>query len=106
MQFDSKAHFGFSDPKTKTVEIPEWEASVFVRQWTGSERANFLNWWEAKNHDLFHSHIAVLSLSDKDGNRLFTDEDEASFANKSITALERIAAVALSFNGLGVEKKA
>lgn len=97
------AILGASDLPVEEVEVPEWGGSVFLRSMTGSERDQ----WEMRIHNNGPENISnirasllVLTLVDKDGNRLFKDKDIEALGAKSSSVLSRLFDVARKLNAL------
>lgn len=93
-----------NDLTTETVNVPEWQGEIKIRSWTGAEREQFEKSvnvidGKVKSSDVL-SRIAVLSICDDDGKRIFTDADIPALSKKSAAALERIADKAVKLNGL------
>lgn len=86
------------DLPREEVAIPEWKGSVYVRALTGAERDSLERMISKDN--VSRARIAVLSVVDADGNRLFTDGDVDRLAGKHGGALERIVNASLRFNRL------
>jgi hypothetical protein len=95
------------DLPSEEVDIPEWGGSVFVRTMTGDERDKFdSHLFESKRKsgggiDSISALVAVMTVVDRNGNRLFTESDIAPLGRKSSGALGRIWKVAQRLNGLG-----
>ncbi len=112
-----------SDLPTEEVQVPEWGGSVFVRTMNGTERDAFeqdiiaarardAEQNEASdgvpnaaksNSELVNirARLAVKTVVDAQGNRLFTDNDAAALGKKSGKALDRIFDVAQRLSGIG-----
>lgn len=97
----------FAKVLVKEVKVPEWNASVFVRQIRSGERDLF----EGKNLDLkglqryedLRARFLVLTLSDEQGNRLFQDDEVAGLSQLSGAVADLIWSEAWSFNRMGKE---
>lgn len=90
----------------------EWGCKVYVRRMSGLERAAFERWFKEEQNKLepladatIHIRVALLTLSDEDGNRLFGDADEPVLASKDYDTIARIADVATRINGLSPEAR-
>lgn len=100
---DREAILNFNDIKVQEISIPEWNnAKLFLRVLSGYERdrleAEIQNGGKM-NLVNFRAKMAFLSLCDKDGKRIFTDEkDIAELSKKSSVALSRIFDVATTLN--------
>ena len=103
------AIFGLTDIQLETVYVPEWNMDVRVRGLTGSERDS----WEAAQfvfkkgakdveiqRDNIRGRLLIYCLVDKEGNRLFNDDDAEELGKKSAAALDRLFAVAQQLCGL------
>mgnify|MGYP001354239450 CR=1 FL=1 len=89
---------GLDDLPREEVVIPEWKGSVYVRALTGAER-DALERMISKD-SVSRARIAVLSVVNAEGERLFTDADVDRLAGKHGGALERIVNASLRFNRL------
>lgn len=99
-----------SDLNIEKVEVPEWAGSVWIRCMTGTERDAFESEAYAVrgknveiNRDNFRARLLVRVLADKDGKRIFADQDVPALGGKSAKALDRLFAVAMRLNGLSRE---
>lgn len=104
---------GSNDLPIEPFHVPEWDMDVWLRMFTGSERAN----WErstvkevdgelVRDLDSIASaalRLAALTLVDEQGNRIFEDVDEgiAILGEKNAKAVTRIAEKASEINELG-----
>lgn len=103
MGTDRDEILGLTDVVIETVDVPEWKRAVRVRSLTAAERES----WEGAVYPgpketrvgLIRAALAVRSIIDEQGNRIFGDDDAESLATKSAAALERVYRVArrLSF---------
>lgn len=95
------------DLKPQGIQIEEWGGTVFIRPMNALERAE----WEgyvfsssdtpkAKVIDQARERLAVLSICDAQGKRLFTDADIPELGKKNAIALERIGQAAMRLNKL------
>ena len=80
-------------PREK-MSVPEWGGHVWIRVLTGAE-ADSLGATAPSP-----ARIAMLSLCDKDGVRLFGEKDMPTLQGKSSVVLRRIVEVALKLSGL------
>lgn len=99
------------DLKTELVPVPEWGGTVLVRALSGSERDAFEQdivtfRREGKrtvtDTDLHNvrAKLAVHSIVDESGARLFSIEDIEALGSKSAAALQRVFDVAQRLSGL------
>lgn len=91
------------DLQRERVEVPEWSRNgearyIFVRVLTGAEIETLQS--RAAGKDLSPTQIALLSICDERGSRLFTDAELPVLGKKSQRALMRIVEAALRVNGL------
>lgn len=102
------------DLPRELVAVAEWGGEVYVRTLRGSERDAF----EASNVKVtgkgrkrettpmmanFRARLAALCMCDEEGKRLFSDADAVALGQKSASALDRVADVALRLNGMTEE---
>ena len=98
------------DCKTESVDVPEWGGTVLVRALSGSARDD----WEASFVDRsgkkakvkpqnIRARLAVRSIVDENGNRIFSDDDAERLGEKSAAALERIFVAASRLSRIGEE---
>jgi hypothetical protein len=97
---------GADDLPKQEVSVPEWGGHVWVRTMTGTERDAFeaalLNGQnKATNLSNIRARMAVLTVCDDAGDRLFDDADMAALGKKSAAALDRVFAVAQELNHFG-----
>jgi len=97
---------GAADLTPAEIEVPEWGGTVFIRPLTAGERGEwetFLSAGKGKNEDMLkvsRAMLAMLTLCDATGARLFTESDLDALMAKNATALERIAYAAMKLNKL------
>jgi hypothetical protein len=91
------------------VATPEWKADsgVYVRTMTGAERdafeaENIVKAGDSyeRNHKNVRARLAMLSVVDEAGKKLFTSEDVPWLTGKSALVLDRIWDVASRLSGL------
>lgn len=98
---------GLVDRKPVAFPVPEWEITIWLRPLSSAERSE----WETRirRADIkapsvnARELLAVLTISDEEGNRLFTVEDIEALSEKSGAALERIGMRAAEINALRPE---
>lgn len=102
-----EAILGANDIEIREVEVPEWGGIVGVRGMTGHERQKYEESLRGKKGQINTRYalekLVTLCVVDKDGNRLFSDDDIAALSKKSARALMRVAAVATELSGLTKE---
>lgn len=96
------------DRKLELVEVPEWEASVYVRSMTAAERgrieADAAKFKELRGKDPgfaqnFTVRVVGLCVCDEKGERLFNDSEVEILRTKNAMAISRIAEVAQRLSG-------
>ena len=94
------------------VDVPEWGGTVHVRTMSGTERDAFEQTMIALKAgggkgatDLsnIRARLAVRTLCDPDGTRLFADDDAEALGQTSGRALDRVFGVAQKLNGMTAE---
>lgn len=103
MSLTKKQILSADDLPREKVDVPEWAGYVWVRTMTGAERDTFeQTLLEGKKINLknVRAKLAVLTVVDDAGKRVFDETDMAQLGAKSAAALDRIYAVAQRLNGL------
>lgn len=85
------------DKRLVAVDAPEWGCTLYLRAWSGADRAKVQHL--DRDSDLM-AKVFILSVCDSWGERLFKDEDLADVLDKDGVAIERIALLALDHNGI------
>lgn len=92
------------DSGIESVSVPEWGGDVHIRTMTGVERDNWevyaSSQFEKKGSVNIRAKLAVLTLCDTSGNRLFKDSDLDQLSGKNSKALDRVYSAALKLNKL------
>lgn len=93
-------------PKLTPIPVPEWGGEVCVKVMSGTER----DAWEAVafedghvTKDQFRAKLLVQTLSDEDGNLLFTPADIAALNEQASPVLIRLGDIALEVNALNAK---
>ena len=97
------------DKKVKPISIPEWNVECFIRQWSAKERNEFLasiaSVSSGDSAKLFSQNMdakaVVLSLADKDGNRLLDDRSIDAILEKNGENVSRVGQECMRYNGIG-----
>lgn len=98
---------GSSDLPTESVEVPEWGGTIYIRTMSGSDRDAFeQSMIDGKKSSVgnlanIRARLAVKTVCDASGQRLFDDADAEALGTKSAKALDRVFEVAQRLNGLG-----
>jgi hypothetical protein len=91
------------DLHRELVEVPEWGVSLYVRVMTARERDAF----EAqqltlakqdRGTDNIRARLVVLTAVDEQGARVSGDADADALGNKAVSAMDRLANVAMRIN--------
>jgi len=97
------AIFAADDLQLEKVDIPQWGGHVFICPLTGFERDKFEGEMQGKNGNKFiniRARMAVRTVCDQDGKKLFEDKDVNSVTKKSAKALDIIFEVATRLSGI------
>ena len=99
---------GATDIKVEKVNVPEWGGDVYVKGMSGAERDKFeasivetRGSQQKLNMTNVRAKLACYTICDKDGKRLFTDNEIGELAKKSASALQRIFDAAQKLSGIG-----
>lgn len=94
--------------RMEEVPVPEWGGSVFVRELSAADRDAFETSslllgrkGEVKGTNLVNmrARLAVLTICDEDGQRLFGEEDVVALGEMSASALQRVFEMAQRLSG-------
>lgn len=95
---------GADDLKSEIVAVPEWRGSIRVRVMTGAERDAFRTATMTAGADTpvgyFSAALLAATIIDKNGERLFSFDDIMKLQEKSATALDGPAKIAMRINGM------
>ncbi|SIO60133.1 hypothetical protein SAMN05444166_6279 [Singulisphaera sp. GP187] len=83
------------DLPREEVSIPEWNGTVFVQTMTGTERDRLEAAYNKEPGKDFRARMAVATVCDETGKRLFSEKDILPLGTKSAAALDRILEVAM-----------
>lgn len=92
------------DLDREPIELPAWQAALggaqlYVRAMTAWEADRLGEAAENKQRN-YAARIAVLTLVDESGTRVFQDSDIKALREKNAKEIERIASVALRLSGM------
>jgi hypothetical protein len=91
-----------NDTKLVEVDIPEWGGKVHVRPMTGAERDSYdMEMVATGKPENLRGRMAVRTICDETGKRLFTDADAEMVGSKCASALDRIYAIASKQSRIG-----
>jgi len=92
------------DLKTETVEVPEWDGEVLLRELRGRERDAFEEGSMDKQRNVtmtnMRARLVALSAINEEGERLFSAKEANELGNKSATALNRLFEVCCRLSGI------
>lgn len=100
---------GVDDLSREEVKIPSWNLSqpVYVREMTAAERDEYEAYLldnrgpdEKTNLRGVRARLVVLTLVDKDGNRIFADSDIDAVGRKGARSIEPIVEAAMKLNAM------
>jgi hypothetical protein len=102
--------FAANDVDVKSVDVPEWGGTVYVKAWTAGEREQFeqsiLTDDGKINRNGFRAKAVALSLCDSEGNLLFANGEIDKLQTKSAASIDRIFAACDAQNKItGDEEK-
>lgn len=89
------------DLPVKKVPVPEWDGHVYVRTLTAAERDGFEV--ACLNGGPIRASLVVRCCVDKEGVRLFADEDATELSGKSCAAIDRIFEKAEELNKISAD---
>jgi hypothetical protein len=88
--------------KPVKVDVPEWDAEVWLRPMSSDERFAWVKATAGLGDDARIVHaLLVRCLCDETGARLLTDEDVAALGKKNGDVIDRLGEKALQINGMG-----
>lgn len=104
---------GKMDLKEEKVFVPEWGVEVIVRELTGIQRSRLideiqkdqLQGADLNSLELYTTLIIQSVVDPETGEFVFTPEDKQALSEKSGSAMETIAKVALKLSALNPENK-
>lgn len=103
---------GASDITTETVAVPEWGGDVLVRGLSARQRGAWqqsMRVTRAGKPDMdvtfMNVSLCMLCIVDEDGKRMFEESELLALADKSASAIEAVARVALRLSGLDEEDR-
>lgn len=91
------------DRELRSVSVPEWGGTVYLRTISGVERDRF----EAEtfrqdkpNYENLRARYLAITLSDEEGNRLFDSKQVSKLGHKSAPVLDRLFTDAAKMNAM------
>lgn len=88
------------DVQVVPVAVPEWGMTVHVRSMTAGDRDRFEASMQGKALNDIRAKLAVATVCDADGTRVFNPDDVAALSAKSAAALSRLFNAAAQLNHL------
>ena len=99
----------FSSIKRKTIEVPEWDTTIYAKPLTLAEKRKLYRNLGAKSEDISSMMVdaLIMKAEDKDGKKVFTPDDRDRLMNKvDPDVVSAIATEILYFKvAFSVEKK-
>ena len=99
----------FSSIKRKTIEVPEWDTTIYAKPLTLAEKRKLYRNLGAKSEDISSMMVdaLIMKAEDKDGKKVFTPDDRDRLMNKvDPDVVSAIATEILYFkDAYSVEKK-
>lgn len=101
---------GVRDLAQKTVHVKQWKADVIVQEFSGPElqKVLALKSFGDSGEDFSIADAAMvccIAIRDKDGNRIFTDDQADELAAKNMKAVMAVFKAALEVSGLTSEEQ-
>jgi hypothetical protein len=98
MALNKAAILAAGDYKLEKVTVPEWGGDVYIKTISGVDRDRFEEGYSEQRMKNFRSRFLVLTLSDENGGRLFTDAEVEELGKKSSLVINRLFDKAWSLN--------
>lgn len=96
------------DCKVERVTVAAWGGDVFVKVLSGAGRDQFRAGIDEANKagiGRFEAALLAVTVCNESGVPLFTVEDIDSLYEKSASAIDEVAAVAMRINGMGISSQ-
>lgn len=103
---------GLAELRREDVDVPEWNATVTIRELTGAERDEYETWMlkaraaEGGFPPNVRARLVVMCALDEGGQPLFAEADVTALGAKSGRALDRLWNAARRLSGMGGEAEA
>src|SRR5690242_9615441 len=92
------AIFACDDLPRKEIEVPEWGGSIYIRAHTIREAELLERIDDHAEQGTYLAYIVGLCAVDADGKQLFAPDDVSAIAEKSRSAVKRIAEAIIEMN--------
>lgn len=94
----------YCDPRMalEPVPVPEWDCTVHVRRWSGTERDEFERDFGDVSETVppnLRARVLVRFLLDESGHRIFEDRDAAELGAKAADVISRLFVVVMNLSG-------
>lgn len=89
-----------NDIISQRIPVPEWGGHVYVRTMSAVDRDTFEAAGADKGIKNIRARLVVATIVDRDGRRLFTDDDAEALGNKSAKTVGCLFDVSAAMNGL------
>ena len=108
MSLTAESILNCNDSGIKKISVPEWGGDVFIRTMSGTERDSWEMYaghqLEKKGNVNIRAKLAVITLCDESGKRLFADQQLDKLSSKNGKALDRVYSESLKLNKLTDEE--
>ena len=97
-----------NDLRREAVDVPEWGAQIWISMLGLTDRLEYERWSakQSQDSDELIVRLLVLTATDEDGRRVFTEADAKELAAKNPDVLLRLGQIAARVNRLGAAEVA
>jgi hypothetical protein len=88
------------DTKVTEVDVPEWNTKVYLKELSVKDRHDLLEQVTEANEGKLGVYVLLHTLSDADGNLVFTKDEYNLLADKNVKVIDRLAKLAYEVNGM------
>ena len=99
MTLDRAAILAAPDLPLTELDVEEWGGTIYLRPFTAGDLARLDT--ESNDPGANAAMLVILSVTDSEGEPLFTEDDVEAVKAKSLSALNRVAQAVNEINGLG-----
>jgi hypothetical protein len=106
MMNEREAILDAEDLERVEVEVPEWGVTVYVSELGGRDAEDFFHSMrgeDGKPKKGFRERLLLKTLFNAEGDRIFTDDDEAALGGKKNAVIERLFEAAMKLNVMSDE---
>lgn len=87
------------DLKVEKIYVKEWKQTVYLREFSMADRMSIENITKEASQDSFIK-VLVLGVCDKEGNKIFTNEDVEALKQKNAKPIQRLFLKVMKLNKL------